>query len=78
MLLKTSASKWTLDNITVVMIGLENLAKHETNATDVPVINEFSLEVEKELNSEKLDTNLYLKNVASAESRNKTQDLYNN
>lgn len=60
------------------MIGLENLAKHETNATDVPVINEFSLEVEKELNSEKLDTNLYLKNVASAESRNKTQDLYNN
>jgi len=61
-----------LDNITVVMIGLENLAKHEPTAPEVPIINEFSLEVEKELKSEKLDTNLYLKNVAGAESRNKT------
>jgi len=54
------------------MIGLENLAKHEPTAPEVPIINEFSLEVEKELKSEKLDTNLYLKNVAGAESRNKT------
>ena len=54
------------------MIGLENLAKNELNNPEVPAINEFSLEVEKELNSEKLDTNLYLKNVANAESWNKT------
>lgn len=64
------------------MIGLENLTQWPPSSWQLnanQVLNEITLETEKEIKEEKIDSsNMFFKSLGSADSRNKVQELYSN